>query len=215
MINSEVAQLRENYKLNVLLEQDVSQNPLIQFEKWFNEAVSAKTKEPNAMQLSSINEKGRPSNRTVLLKGLESVGFVFYSNYESNKSAEITKNPFVALTFLWLDLERQVRIEGKVEKVSEKESDDYFNVRPRGSQIGAWVSNQSRIIENREVLEKSQAFFDKKFENNSIPRPKHWGGFRVIPDKVEFWQGRVSRLHDRILYTLNEDGDWKIERLAP
>jgi pyridoxamine 5'-phosphate oxidase len=210
----EVAQLRENYLLNELLVSDVLTNPIKQFEVWFKNALDAQVKEPNAMQVSTINRNNRPSNRTVLLKSIENDGFVFYTNYNSNKSAEIEQNPFGAITFLWIDLERQVRIEGKIAKVSAEESNEYFAQRPRGSQIGAWVSNQSEVIESREVLEKSQLFFEKKFENISIPRPEHWGGFKLIPDKIEFWQGRSSRLHDRILYTL-EGNDWKIERLSP
>ncbi len=210
----EVAQLRENYLLNELLELDVLQNPIKQFEVWFKNALDSKVKEPNAMQVSTINRNNRPTNRTVLLKSIENDGFVFYTNYNSNKGAEIENNPFGAITFLWLDLERQVRIEGIISKVSDEESDEYFAQRPRGSQIGAWVSNQSEVIEDREVLEKSQKYFEEKFKDISIPRPNHWGGFKLVPDKIEFWQGRSSRLHDRILYTLSENV-WKIERLSP
>jgi pyridoxamine 5'-phosphate oxidase len=189
-------------------------NPIEQFNKWFEEALNAKTAEPNAMHLATISGEGRPTARIVLLKGLDT-GFCFYTNYTSKKGQELLKTPFAALTFFWVELERQVRIEGKVEKMSEAESDAYFNSRPEGSRVGAWVSDQSKVIQNRELLEQKQSFFEEKFNDKIIERPPHWGGFRVIPDKIEFWQGRPSRLHDRLCFILQEDRTWAMERLQP
>lgn len=211
---TDLASLRLSYSQNELLEKNVLSNPFKQFALWFEEALDAQVLEPNAMHVSTISD-GKPHGRIVLLKGFDENGFVFFTNYESNKGKEIEKNIFASLTFFWGDLERQVRIEGKIEKVSEQESDEYFHSRPRGSQIGAWVSNQSKVIEGRQVLEERLLTLEKEFENAEvIPRPTHWGGYRVIPDKIEFWQGRPNRLHDRILYSKNVN-DWKIERLSP
>lgn len=211
---TDLASLRLSYSQNELLEKNVLTNPFKQFAKWFDEALDAKVLEPNAMHASTISD-GKPHGRIVLLKGFDENGFVFFTNYESNKGKEIEQNIFASLTFFWGDLERQVRIEGKIEKVSGQESDDYFHSRPRGSQIGAWVSNQSKVIDGRKVLEDKLLSLEKEFENiEIIPRPPHWGGYRVIPDKIEFWQGRPNRLHDRILYT-KEANNWKIERLSP
>jgi pyridoxamine 5'-phosphate oxidase len=208
-----IASLRLNYLRHELLEQDVLDNPIKQFEKWFQEALQAKILEPNAMTLSTISDN-RPASRIVLLKGVDEAGFMFYTNYKSHKGCQIEENGFAALTFFWGDLERQVRIEGQIEKVSTQESDEYFAERPRGSQIGAWVSEQSKVI-SREELNERMVYFEEKFRNTlNIPRPEHWGGYRLIPDKIEFWQGRPSRLHDRILYT-QSDESWKIERLSP
>ncbi|WP_435354647.1 pyridoxamine 5'-phosphate oxidase [Emticicia sp. SJ17W-69] len=211
---TDLASLRLSYSQNELLEKNVLSNPFKQFALWFEEALDAQVLEPNAMHVSTISD-GKPHGRIVLLKGFDENGFVFFTNYESNKGKEIEKNIFASLTFFWGDLERQVRIEGKIDKVSVQESDEYFHSRPRGSQIGAWVSNQSKVIENRQVLEERLLNLEKEFEQTEvIPRPAHWGGYRVIPDKIEFWQGRPNRLHDRILYTKNVN-DWKIERLSP
>jgi pyridoxamine 5'-phosphate oxidase len=209
---TDLSALRQNYSKNELSESNVANNPIEQFEIWFQEALKAEIREPNAMCLSTINEE-KPSSRIVLLKGIDE-GFVFFTNYESNKGNQIAKSQFASLNFFWVDLERQIRIEGIIEKVSEKESDEYFYSRPRGSQVGAWVSNQSRVVENRTILEAKLLDFEKEYENKPIPRPPHWGGYRLIPDKIEFWQGRPNRLHDRILYSKN-DNNWKIERLCP
>jgi len=213
-MNHKIANIRCEYSLKGLHESDLDRNPLNQFNKWFDEVLKSELSEPNAMLLSTVSN-GRPTGRIVLLKGVDESGFSFYTNYESKKGKEIGENPQVAITFFWKELERQVRIEGKIEKTSAKDSDDYFAIRPRGSQIGAWVSHQSEAIENREFLEKKQKDFEAKFEGQTVTRPPHWGGYRVIPDYIEFWQGRPSRLHDRLAYTLSEGNIWKIERLSP
>lgn len=212
-MNQKIANIRADYGQNGLHESELNANPLNQFNKWFDEVLKSELSESNAMLLSTVNN-GRPTGRIVLLKGVDETGFSFYTNYESKKGQEIEANPQVALTFFWKELERQVRIEGKIEKTSEKDSDDYFAIRPRGSQIGAWVSHQSEVIENREFLEQKQKSFEQEFEGVKVPRPPHWGGYRVIPDYVEFWQGRPSRLHDRLAYVL-KDGVWVVERLSP
>lgn len=209
---TDVASLRLNYLLNELVEENVLENPIKQFEKWFNEAIEAKVLEPNAMHLATISN-GKPHGRIVLLKGFDESGFVFFTNYESNKGKEIAEVPFASLTFFWGAMERQVRIEGQIVKTSAAESDEYFQVRPRGSQIGAWVSKQSSVV-SRDELEARQQALEAQYGDGFIPRPVHWGGYRVIPEKIEFWQGRPSRLHDRILFT-DIDGSWKIERLSP
>jgi pyridoxamine 5'-phosphate oxidase len=167
------------------------------------------------MTLASATTDGKPYARIVLLKDYDERGFVFYTNYESHKGQQLVQNPWGAIAFWWTQLERQVRIEGRVEKVSELESDEYFQSRPKGSQLGAWASNQSQVIDSREVLERRLEQLKEEYENKQVPRPPHWGGFRVIPDEIEFWQGRPSRLHDRLLYRRSEDGTWKIQRLAP
>lgn len=214
MDNSLVSSLRKSYELNELLEENVSQNPIEQFRTWFKDAFDGDVKEPNAMVLSTI-KLGKPSARVVLLKGFDAEGFTFFTNYESHKGKQLGDSPFAALTFFWDGLERQVRIEGEVKKVSEGDSDAYFWSRPISSQIGAWVSKQSEEVSGRDVLEKSQAFFEEKFKDVSpIPRPPHWGGYILKPSLIEFWQGRPSRLHDRILYSL-EENTWKITRLNP
>ncbi|REA64039.1 pyridoxamine 5'-phosphate oxidase [Dyadobacter luteus] len=212
-MNHKIANIRSDYTLKGLQESDLDTNPLKQFEKWFEEVLASGLEEPNAMVLSTVNE-GKPSARIVLLKDIDS-GFKFFTNYGSKKGQEIEENPQVALTFFWKELERQVRIEGIVEKVSAAESDEYFSSRPRGSQIGAWVSHQSAAIASREVLEATNAELEARFEGKDIPRPAHWGGYRLIPTYMEFWQGRPSRLHDRLAYTKKEENNWKIERLSP
>lgn len=210
----EIADLRKEYTKLFLGKSELKNDPFVQFSTWFEEAKNAKIAEPNAMTLSTVSAKGRPSSRIVLLKGIEDHKFIFYTNYHSHKGKEMIVNPFVALNFFWPPLERQVRIEGKVEKADEAQSDEYFHSRPIGSQLGAWVSPQSETIENRQVIEDRKKYYEEKFKDGQIPRPPHWGGFRVIPDKFEYWQGRQNRLHDRFLYLKEGDG-WQIKRLAP
>jgi pyridoxamine 5'-phosphate oxidase len=212
-----LADLRQDYRRNSLEIKEIAKNPILQFEKWFAEAVATPNLiEPNAMTLSTATKSGFPSSRIVLLKGLDARGFAFFTNYESRKGAEILKNPRAALNFWWPPLERQVRIEGRVEKLSPEESLAYFQSRPKSSQIGAWASPQSQVIDNREFLEKNVESLEKKYENaENLPIPPFWGGFRVVPSRVEFWQGRSSRLHDRLVFLMKKNGSWKVERLAP
>jgi pyridoxamine 5'-phosphate oxidase len=214
-LNTAIADLREDYQQAALLESDVSPNPFRQFQAWFDQAIEAALLEPNAMTLATATPTGIPSARIVLLKGFDEQGFVFFTNYTSHKSQEMNANPHVALVFLWKELERQVRIQGTVEKVSAAESDEYFYSRPEGSRLGAWVSAQSSVIPNRQTLDEQLEALKAKYADQEIPRPEHWGGFRVKPTAIEFWQGRSSRLHDRLLYQLAESGHWVISRLAP
>lgn len=210
-----LADLRRNYALQSLSETDARPDPIAQFAAWFSEALDSRLREPNAMTLATATRDGYPSARTVLLKGFDNEGFVFYTNYESRKGSELLENPRAALLFTWLELERQIRIEGPVEKVSEPESLRYFQSRPKGSQIGAWASPQSRVIPNRELLEKNVADLMRQYAGaETLPRPPYWGGYRIKPVRIEFWQGRESRLHDRIRYVLGDPG-WTMERLAP
>lgn len=210
-----VADLRKDYTLEGLSELEVDLNPFIQFKKWFDQALAAQLPEPNAMTIATATPDGKPSARMVLLKDFDERGFVLFTNYNSHKGQELAENPQAALVFWWAELERQVRISGYVEKVSETESDHYFHSRPANSRLGAWVSNQSEVIESREVLERRLQEFKSKYENQEIPRPPHWGGLRVIPTEIEFWQGRPSRLHDRLLYSRLDNRTWNIERLSP
>jgi pyridoxamine 5'-phosphate oxidase len=209
-----IADLRQNYTLQALDEADVDPDPIKQFQHWLDQAIAAQLPEPNAMTLATASREGIPSARIVLLKGLDDRGFVFYTNYESRKGQELTDNPHAALVFLWTVLERQVRIEGRVEKITAAEMDAYFQSRPLASRLGAWASDQSRIIPNRDVLEQRFAELKTIYADEKVPRPPHWGGYRVIPMQIEFWQGRTSRLHDRLRYRL-EQGHWLLERLAP
>lgn len=207
--------MRKVYKLQSLREEDVEKNPMKQFEIWWQAAIDSKIEEPNAMALATCGPGGKPSARIVLLKSLHKKGFVFYTNYESHKANDIKHNPFVALVFFWKELERQIRIEGKVKEISKKESDDYFAQRPRESQLGAWSSPQSRVIEDAGFLQENFKKYKDKFESKKIPRPPFWGGFLVEAYQIEFWQGRPGRLHDRIQYILTKENKWKIQRLAP
>lgn len=210
----DLTQMRRNYTLARLDEESVDPDPLKQFEIWFNEALHSQIKEPNAMLLATCGADHIPSIRAVLLKLFDEKGFVFFTNYGSDKARDIAQNPHVALEFLWLDLERQIKIIGRAEKISTAESLKYFLSRSKESRIGAWVSNQSRVIGSRQALMMQMEKMKAKFANGDIPLPDFWGGYRVIPDKIEFWQGRENRLHDRLLYT-REEGEWRFCRLAP
>ena len=214
-MNKAIADLRKEYSSQTLLEKDVAPHPVQQFQKWWEQALAADIPEPNAMTLATASADGLPSARIVLIKDFDEKGFVFYTNYTSFKAMQLEENPKASLLFHWKELERQVRIMGLVEKVSEEESDAYFESRPVGSRMGAWASPQSRVIENREWLEEEVEKRIAEFRDGVVPRPPHWGGYRVKPVIIEFWQGRYSRLHDRIQYSLEENGVWKIERLAP
>jgi pyridoxamine 5'-phosphate oxidase len=210
-----LADLRKDYSLSGLLEKDLARDPFRQFDKWFQEAEAAKLVEPNAMTLATATKDGRPSARTVLLKGVDGRGFVFYTNYESRKGRELAENARASLLLPWIALERQVIVEGVVSKISREESAAYFHSRPRASQLGAWVSQQSSIITGRAVLEDAMKLLEKKHAGAEIPLPPAWGGYRVVPETVEFWQGRRSRLHDRLRYRREAGGEWIVERLAP
>lgn len=210
-----LADMRKDYGLAGLLEKDLAKNPFQQFEKWFQEAEAAKVAEPNALSLATATRDGRPSVRTVLLKHCDGRGFVFYTNYESRKGRELAGNPRASLLFPWVTLERQIIAEGEISKVSREEADAYFHSRPRASQLAAWASPQSTVIAGRPVLEESYRVVEKKYEGREVPLPPHWGGYRLSPDTVEFWQGRRSRLHDRLRYRREPGGDWVVERLSP
>jgi pyridoxamine 5'-phosphate oxidase len=214
-MSSTIADIRKDYKLRSLLEKDVEANAIRQFDKWWQEAVHSEIDEVNAMTLATASADGIPAARIVLLKGYDERGFVFFTNYESFKGLQLAENPRACLVFFWKELERQVRITGLVERVSAEESDTYFNSRPEGSRIGAWASPQSQVIESREWLEEREKTLVKDFTGKPLSRPAHWGGYRVKPINIEFWQGRPSRLHDRIQYVLKGDNSWTIERLAP
>jgi pyridoxamine 5'-phosphate oxidase len=210
----DAASLRKEYTRAGLDRADMKPDPLLQFHQWFEETLAADLHEPNAMIVATATPDGRPSARTVLLKGYDERGFVFYTNYEGRKAGELDANPACALLFYWGELERQVRIEGRATRLSDSESDAYFASRPRGSRLGAWASEQSRPVEDRSVLEERVRELEARYEGREIPRPPFWGGYRVEPEVVEFWQGRESRLHDRLVYGRTGDG-WQIERLQP
>ncbi|WP_322022206.1 pyridoxamine 5'-phosphate oxidase [Burkholderia sp. BCC1977] len=211
-----LADLRINYSRASLDEADAAPDPFAQFDRWFKEALAAKLPEPNTMTLATVGDDGRPSARIVLIKGVDERGFVFFTNYESRKGRDLAAHPHAALLFYWIELERQVRIEGRIEKTSADESDRYFASRPLGSRIGAWASEQSAVIDSRATLEAREKDVAERYGENP-PRPPHWGGYRVVPDAIEFWQGRPSRLHDRLLYTRDAAAapGWTISRLSP
>ncbi len=212
--SNEIANLRRSYSLKELTENIVDPDPFIQFLHWFNELLKSDVKEPNAMVLATSSSEGIPSARTVLLKKFDESGFVFFTNYESHKAKDLSANPNAEILFVWLELERQVRIRGKAERVSLEESAEYFQSRPTNSQIGAWASKQSSVIPGREFLEEKFKETAEKYKDGKIPLPPFWGGFRLVPDEFEFWQGRESRLHDRINYRRKRDS-WEIVRLSP
>ena len=209
-----IADIRKDYKLRSLNEKDVAPDAINQFTNWWKEALDSNIDEINAMTLATASKEGIPSARIVLLKGYTERGFVFFTNYNSKKGIDIAENNHATLLFFWKELERQVNISGTIEKVSDEESDTYFYSRPVGSRIGAWSSPQSKVIDSRQILETNAEEYSEQFGKN-VPRPPHWGGYIVKPQKIEFWQGRPSRLHDRILYTLTDKETWQIERLAP
>jgi pyridoxamine 5'-phosphate oxidase len=209
-----IADLRKSYEKAELSETASHADPLQQFDQWLNEAIKGEVPEPNAMTLATVGSDLRPSTRVVLIKGFDARGIVWYTNYNSQKGRELAGNPYAALQFHWVEMERVVRIEGLVEKVSDQESDEYFKSRPLDSRIGAWASPQSEVIDSRTVLVTNAAKYGAQFLLNP-PRPPHWGGYRLKPDNWQFWQGRKSRLHDRLRYTLQADGGWLRERLAP
>lgn len=210
----DLAQMRKSYEQAALDESHALAVPVDQFHHWFDEAVKARVLEPNAMTLATADAQGRPSTRVLLLKGADEQGLVWYTNYASRKGQDLEVNPYAAMQFFWGELERVVRIEGRVERVSDAESDAYYRSRPLGSRIGAWASLQSTVLSSREELEQAWAGYQARLGEDP-PRPAHWGGYRLIPDRWEFWQGRPSRLHDRLVYVRQDDGRWAIQRLAP
>jgi pyridoxamine 5'-phosphate oxidase len=211
----EIAQLRKDYTLHSLNEDDVSPLPIDQFKRWWNDAEKSQIEEMNAMSLSTIGHDGMPEARTVLVKAFDENGFVFFTNYNSAKSKQLDFNANCCLLFFWKELERQVRINGVAEKISTKESIEYFESRPDGSKIGAWASPQSLVVAGKAWLKETFEYYAERFKHGKIPKPPHWGGYRVKPLRIEFWQGRPSRMHDRIMYSKTGEGTWKIERLAP
>ncbi|MAC46499.1 pyridoxamine 5'-phosphate oxidase [Oceanospirillum beijerinckii] len=213
-MNQDISSLRRVFDQQALHESELAKNPFDQFHNWFEEAVANEPFDPNAMTLSTISPENRPASRIVLLKGIDSRGFIFYTNYQSEKGMQLAGNPHASVVFWWGEKQRQVRIDGVVERISPQQSDDYYVSRPRDSQLGAWVSKQSTAIPNREWLSNRCDELTAQYEGKDIPRPPHWGGYRIVPDLFEFWQGQPSRLHDRFRYTIEANG-WNIQRLCP
>lgn len=213
-VNEHIKSLRTDYNLQNLDESTSNKDPFLQFSEWMHQAIASNVNEPNAMCLATVSQNGKPSTRIVLLRNFDKSGFVFFTNYESHKSKELLSNKQAALNFFWPEIHRQVRIEGRAELISEKDSDDYFDSRPRESQIGAWVSKQSSVVDSRAEMDQKFESVLQRFEGKAVHRPPFWGGFRVVPDVMEFWQGRPNRLHDRIQYRL-ESGNWLLRRLYP
>ena len=214
-MSKSISDIRKDYRLQSLSEDNVAPDPVNQFTTWWNDVLVSEISEPNAMTLATASSDGLPSARIVLLKGFDANGFVFFTNYNSFKGLQLQENPRACLVFFWKELERQVRVMGIIETLSSRENDEYFNSRPEGSRISAIASPQSQVVENREWLESKTEKLSEELSGKTIPRPDHWGGYRVRPAIIEYWQGRSNRLHDRLQYTLMEDGSWKIERLAP
>jgi len=210
-----MADLRKEYTLAGLRRRDLSPDPIRQFQKWLQNAIDAKLSEPTAMTLATVDKNGRPSARTVLLKGVDQRGFIFFTNYQSRKGRELAENPQAALVLYWVELERQVRVTGSVTKTPRAESEAYFRSRPRGNRLGTWASDQHSVILNRDVLEARLKEFEMKYPGDDIPLPPYWGGFALAPIEIQFWQGRPNRLHDRFRYAKEADGSWLIERLSP
>jgi pyridoxamine 5'-phosphate oxidase len=210
-----IAALRHDYVAHGLRRTDLDADPIKQFAVWFGEAAAAEIRDVNAMALATVDATGAPSTRIVLLKGISDRGFVFFTNYLSEKGQQLEANPRASLNIFWVQLERQIRIDGAVEKTSRAESEEYFHSRPLGSQLGAWASRQSEVVANRDTLEAQLKLVTEQYSGGKIPLPPHWGGYRVIPHRIEFWQGRTNRLHDRFRYLREEDGSWKIDRLSP
>lgn len=210
-----ISGIRNDYGISELDEKTVNKNPFVQFEKWMEDAIASQSEEPNALVLSTVSASGKPSSRVVLLRGFDEDGFVFYTNYQSKKGQDLSVNPHACLNFFWHKVQRQVIIKGSAEKIDVKASDLYFNSRPRESQIGAWASDQSKPVESRKEIEKKFSMFEERYKNTDVLRPPHWGGYIVMPAEFEFWQGRANRLHDRILFSKQGSGEWKIQRLNP
>jgi len=215
MQKTSIAHLRREYSHRALLEKNSPRNPLTLFQKWFKEALKAQALDANAVAVATVSPTGKPSSRMVLLKGLDQQGFVFFTNYQSQKGKDMTRRPVASLLFFWPQLSRQVRVDGRVAKISSRESENYFRTRPRGAQLSAWASDQSEAVPDREFLENRIKALEEKYKGKTVPRPPHWGGFRLSPSSVEFWQGRVNRLHDRLRYQRKSQGGWRRERLAP